>query len=56
MNEHYVILKARIKNILRYEKDNMMTLRELFDIKNKVHYEYIKQGAPMLSKSSQSGG
>lgn len=55
MNEQCVIFKTRIKNILRFEKDNMMTLKELFDNRNKVHHEYAKQGYPTLSKSSQSG-
>lgn len=32
-----------------------MTLKELFDNRNKVHHEYAKQGYPTLSKSSQSG-
>lgn len=56
MNEHYLVFKTRIKNILRYERDNMMTLKELFDTKSKIHSEYAKQGYPILSKGSQSGG
>lgn len=56
MNEQYVIFKTRIKNILRFEKDNMTTLKEVFEVRNKIHAEYSRQGYPTLSKNSQSGG
>ena len=54
MNEQCVVFKTRIKNILRFEKDNMMTLKELFDTRNKIHSEYGRQNYPILSKSTQS--
>ena len=56
MNEQFIIFKSKIKNIFRYEKDNMMTLKEVFEQKNKIHAEYVKQGQPPLSQTSQKGG
>lgn len=37
MNEQCVVFKTRVKNILRFEKDNMMTLKQLFETRNKIH-------------------
>lgn len=34
----------------------MTTLKEIFEIRNKIHAEYSRQGYPTLSKNSQSGG
>jgi hypothetical protein len=54
INEQYIVFKSRLRNVFRFEKDNMNTLKELFESKNKIHYEYARQGYPMLSSTSKT--
>lgn len=44
--------RDRIKGLFRYEKDNMHTLKEVFDMRSKVHNEYIRQGNPQFTSNS----
>jgi hypothetical protein len=44
--------KSKIKNLIRYEKENMTTLKEVFDMRSKVHSEYQRQGSPAFTSNS----
>lgn len=51
-NDEYMIFKMKIKNLFRYEKDNMNTLKDVIECRNKVHYEYSRQGLPGFTSNS----
>lgn len=52
INGDFNIFKCKIKNLLLYEKSNMTTLKEIFEARNKIHYEFQKQGSPPFSSNS----
>lgn len=50
------MFRTRIKNLFRYEKDNMTTLRAVIDTSNTIHSEFSRQGCPPLSTSKLKAG
>ena len=46
------VFKDKIKNFIRYEKDNMTTVKEVFEGRNKIHSEFQKQGSPSFTSNS----
>ena len=52
VNEMYSMYRDRIKGLFRYEKENMFTLKEVFDMRNKIHSEYNRQGNPVFTSNS----
>jgi hypothetical protein len=49
------MFKSRVKNLFRYEKENMTTLRQIIDSSSNIHYEFARQGFPPLPASKLKG-
>ena len=49
------IFKTRIKGFFKYEKENMATLKEVIDVREKVHSNFSRNGCPSLSGSVKAG-
>ena len=50
------IFRERIRALLRYERDNMATLRELIDYSSPIRHEFNRQGTPPLSANKVRAG
>lgn len=38
LNDHNFMFKAKIGNMFKYEKENMYTIKDVVDIRNKINY------------------
>lgn len=56
LTKHINIFRLRLKPFLRYECNNMWTLKEVIDIRNKIHWEYAKQSYPILTGGASKTG
>lgn len=49
------MFRNRIKGFFRYEKDNLTSLKETIENRNKIHSEYIRFGSPPLNSGKLKG-
>ena len=47
IGEQCTTFKSKIYSLIRYEKENMWTIKEIIDQRNKINFEYAKQGSPV---------
>ena len=44
VNEQHSIFKNKIQTLFKYERENMNTIKETNEIRNRMFAEYVKQG------------